>query len=322
MEAIKYLQVEPTTRCNFRCRFCSGRYLEQRDIACQDFVYLIDHISGIEHLNLQGEGEPFLHPDFFAMVNYAKQKAIQVSTISNGSFLLEKIEDIFQSEIDAMRISIESPLEADFKFLRGGNLNTVLKGLETLIQERNKRELVRPVVGFATTMLRDQVDLFPQLIELYDRLEMDGGIEVQFLNSQAEYVQHYDAYLKTQILSSEEQLEFWRQYAPVLRKLRQNRSILHFFDTFLPRQYEQYQHQDCPWLKAGLYVDGGGFATGCGCIKNASLYAFGRINQDSLSGILDKRKKMRAGLLQGMIPECCKGCGIAESIVSEPIAVI
>ena len=83
---VRLLQVEPTTRCNFTCGFCAGRHLDQSDLALATFDALLDQLPDVEHLELQGEGEPLMHTDFFAMAERARARGIEVSTITNGSF--------------------------------------------------------------------------------------------------------------------------------------------------------------------------------------------------------------------------------------------
>ena len=85
---VPFLQIEPTTRCNFTCGFCAGRQMTQSDMNIETFEAIISTMTGVRHIELQGEGEPLLVHDFFEMVQcaYALQPGVDISFITNGSF--------------------------------------------------------------------------------------------------------------------------------------------------------------------------------------------------------------------------------------------
>lgn len=84
------VQIEITTRCNFNCFYCVGRNMVQADMPFRLFETILDdHVSqyGVpEEVSLQGEGEPTLHKDFFAMAKRILQIGSKPYTITNGSF--------------------------------------------------------------------------------------------------------------------------------------------------------------------------------------------------------------------------------------------
>lgn len=117
---VKLVQIEPTTRCNFTCAFCSGRHMKQMDLDFHTFQAIVDQVPGLECMELQGEGEPFLHPRIYDMIRYAKDHGIQVCSISNGSLLTaDNVEKLLESRLDSLNISIESPDTEEFKAIRG-----------------------------------------------------------------------------------------------------------------------------------------------------------------------------------------------------------
>lgn len=199
---VEFLQIEPTTRCNFNCKFCCGRHFEQTDISYKTFEHALDQLPDLRHIELQGEGEPFLHPRLFDMIRLARNKGIKVSTITNGSlFTRDNINKILDSGINCIRISIETPYPAEFKKIRGGSLKNILKGTKELLKERNNRSLAYPKVGFAVTVLKDTVNLLPKIGDLYNELGMDGGMGVQPLNSMDDYSKYYSMELKQKCFS-------------------------------------------------------------------------------------------------------------------------
>src|SRR5215211_2247775 len=92
-----YLQVEPVGQCNLRCRMCPIQF--RRDgpphgppafMRFEDFVRLLDQFPGLRELQLQGLGEPMMHPRFFDMVELAASRGIKVGTNTNLTLLNSK----------------------------------------------------------------------------------------------------------------------------------------------------------------------------------------------------------------------------------------
>ena len=95
---VRLLQIEPTTRCNYTCGFCVGRHLDQNDLSLDTFRHTLDLLPDLERLEIHGEGEPLMHPDFFEMARLARERGIRLSTITNGSlFSAERIDRILES---------------------------------------------------------------------------------------------------------------------------------------------------------------------------------------------------------------------------------
>jgi len=86
----RYLQIEPVGQCNLRCRMCAIQFRQDGPphgplafMPFDDFKRLVLEFGDIEELQLQGLGEPTMHPRFFDMVAWASARGIRVSTNSN-----------------------------------------------------------------------------------------------------------------------------------------------------------------------------------------------------------------------------------------------
>jgi uncharacterized radical SAM superfamily Fe-S cluster-containing enzyme len=110
-----FLNIEPTTRCNFACWYCVGRHMAQRDIAVEDFARVLDHFPTVQAIALVGEGEPLMHKGFFDMARMAADRGIRVLTISNGStFSSANVAKLCESGISYVSVSIDSVDPATF----------------------------------------------------------------------------------------------------------------------------------------------------------------------------------------------------------------
>jgi len=151
----QFAQIEPTTRCNFTCGFCAGRSMRQGDLGWETFERFLAINPDLQHVELQGEGEPLMHPRFFDMVSACRARGIRVSLISNGSmFTREKVDRLIGDAVESIHVSLESSDEDEFQTIRGGKLSKVVEGLRLLIARRREHGRDRPVVGFSVTVLR------------------------------------------------------------------------------------------------------------------------------------------------------------------------
>src|ERR671939_718946 len=85
-----YIQIEPVGQCNLRCQMCPIQFRKDGPpygppafMKFETFTRLVDQFPGLQELQLQGLGEPMMHPRFFDMIAYAAGKGIRVSTNSN-----------------------------------------------------------------------------------------------------------------------------------------------------------------------------------------------------------------------------------------------
>jgi len=321
---VRLLQIEPTTRCNFTCGFCAGRHLDQSDLPLATFEALLDHLPDLQHIELQGEGEPLMHPDFFAMAERARARGIEVSTISNGSFLSDaRIARILAADVGSLLVSIESADAAAFRAIRGGSLDKVTRGIRSLVEAKRRAGRRRPHLGFAVTILADTQDQLAPIVDLYESLGMDGGVLVHFLSEMDVYAATYDAASASRVLGPVGQALAWSRAERSLGA----RSITsgdapHFWAVMLSRAERDRdgrgRFQSCPWLDQGLFMDRSGHLTACPNVKDTSRFGWGRANETDIASVLDQRAQARARLAAGEIPPACAGCFIATSVARRP----
>lgn len=306
---VVFAQIEPTTRCNFTCGFCSGRQMDQSDLALDDFDRLLDGFPDIEHIELQGEGEPLLHKGFFEMARRATARGIRLSMITNGSLLSEeRVAQILEVGMVAVNVSIESPEDAAFQKIRGGRLDKVKAGIARLLTARDARGLSTPKVGFAVTVLRETVESLPQIAALYHELGMDGGATFQPLSRMDCYTGVYDRAMTDQLLGPDDQRRFLElRAAPDVKTMMAAAARSDHFYPELSRRFGP--EHGCPWVKGGLYVDRHGAMTTCCMVKDSATYGLGKLGITPVEAVLEQRAALDAELEAGRPPAQCVGCG-------------
>ena len=211
MSATEFAQIEPTTRCNFTCGFCAGRFMRQGDLPYETFERFLAHNPRLRHVELQGEGEPLMHPRFFDMVAACRARGIRVSLISNGSFLgPEQVDRLIEAPVESIHISLESSDPEEFQAIRGGKFSKVLTGIRLLMERRREFGKVRPVVGFSVTVLKRTVGAMDGIVALYRELGLDGGISIQPLQDMDCYAKNYTEGILAELIPD----DLWRSYAP------------------------------------------------------------------------------------------------------------
>lgn len=306
---VVFAQVEPTTRCNFICGFCSGRQMDQTDFAAEDFTRLLEAFPDLEHIELQGEGEPLLHKGFFDMARQARARGIHLSMITNGSLLSEeRVAALLDLGMEAINVSVESPDEQEFRDIRGGSFAKVKAGIARLLAARRARGLDRPLVGFAITVLKHTIDRLPEIAEIYEELGMDGGATVQPLSSMEAYSKVYDEKVAAQLLDAEDMQRLARvqnSHPKVRAMTKQATQSSHFY----PEMHRRFPMlHGCPWVRGGIYVDRHGALLSCCMVKDAEAHGLGKLGLTPVEVVLNKRREIDAALSAGRPPEQCRGC--------------
>ena len=317
-ERLEFVQVEPTTRCNFNCGYCAGRHLPQRDMALEVFDGFLSSTQRISRIQLQGEGEPLMHPGFYEMVERARARhpAVRLSTVTNGSLLSAHADRLVESALDHVFVSIDTAEPELFEKIRRGKLDRVVEGMKALVAARTSRGLDRPAVGVAVTVLRRTISGLPGVAALYETLGLDGGLSFQPLQAMSAYTRHYDEELRSELLSPADLADVDRvimqdpRTVAVLRRAARAESALQE-----PVADCACESSTCAWLERGLYVCVDGTAVACCFQKDSRRNGLGVFGHTSAAEILARRAELAQLLVQGIVPPGCEGCSIAARIV-------
>ncbi len=118
---LQRIHIELTNVCNFDCTFCPKQEMT-RHYEYMDFERVCAIIDEIAEYNMAEKitfhvmGEPFMHPRFFEILDYAKQLDVKTGITTNGTYLDEdqaiKLEKVTASQVN---ISLQTPDEESFK---------------------------------------------------------------------------------------------------------------------------------------------------------------------------------------------------------------
>ncbi len=188
-----FLNIEPTTRCNFNCWYCIGRHMKQEDINVENFAKVLDNFPTVKTIALVGEGEPLLHKGFFSMAHMAKDHGVRVMIISNGSaFSQSVIKKLCAAEIAYIAVSIDSADADTFASSRiDGELTKIWQGIERLCRYRDENGYKYPRIAVKGTLFSHTKNELPSIIEEAKRHGVDIFESFQPLNPMSTYTPIY-----------------------------------------------------------------------------------------------------------------------------------
>lgn len=135
------VSIEPTNSCNLKCPECpTGRGQLKRpkgSIDAESFKKVINQLSdNAFYLNLYFQGEPYLSPELFDCIQYAKSKKMYVATSTNAHFLDdESAKKTITSGLDKIIVSYDGLDQNSYSsYRKQGNLLQVQKGIANLIK--------------------------------------------------------------------------------------------------------------------------------------------------------------------------------------------
>lgn len=198
------LTVEATTACNFRCGFCYGRHIAQGVMRVDAFLAILDALPRLAAVEFTGEGEPMLNKDVPEMIRACKARGAWVHLTTNGSRMTrERVETIFDLEVDAVATSMETLDHARFARLRpGGDLDEVKRAMASLASETRARGR-GPNLLLWVTLVRSSLDEIDAFLDYAGEAGF-ARVEFQTLNRLSAYRRFYSVELQAEILSPEE----------------------------------------------------------------------------------------------------------------------
>lgn len=174
------ISFEPTTSCNLRCPECpSGLRSFTRPTGMLDprvFESTLDQLaSTLSYLTFYFQGEPYLHPNFLPMVQYASQKGIHTATSTNAHYLKDELaEKTVASGLDRLIISIDGTSQETYEGYRiGGSLEKVIEGTANMVKSKKKLKSRTPHLVFQFLVVRQNEHQVPEVHELARKMGVD-----------------------------------------------------------------------------------------------------------------------------------------------------
>jgi len=135
------LRVSLTAACNYACDYCvpNGKRLvaAEDELSAPQMIRAVELLvaaAGIDKLRITG-GEPLVSPKFDSFLPAVMRQPLRdVSITTNGQLLERKADLILAAGIKRLNVSLDTLDTLAFpRIARGGDLATVLRGIETML---------------------------------------------------------------------------------------------------------------------------------------------------------------------------------------------
>lgn len=176
---INYLRISVTDRCDFRCTYCMSekmQFLPKREILTLEEIADIASTFtslGVDKIRVTG-GEPLVrHNVLWLFEKLGRLPLRELVLTTNGSRLSQFAKPLVESGVSRINISLDSLRPERFRRItRVGNLNSVLDGLDSALQQPFKRLKINSVI-----MKNRNHDEVPDLVQF----AIDRDMDVSFI---------------------------------------------------------------------------------------------------------------------------------------------
>jgi radical SAM protein with 4Fe4S-binding SPASM domain len=144
-----YVQIEPTSICNYRCIFCyqtNPKFSDKKhgfmgSMSLPMFKNIVDQLHGnVEFISVSSRGEPFICKDIIAMLEYCVDKFLSLKLNTNASLLTEEIAHaILAGGVQTCSFSVDAVDAELYSRMRvNGDLQQVIKNIEMFQEIKTK----------------------------------------------------------------------------------------------------------------------------------------------------------------------------------------
>ena len=167
------IQLNPTNRCNLRCRFCWLRdfdkeNLNREEIDTRRYKQIIKECSELKvhTIEITGGGEPLMRKDILEMMKWIKKYKMFGRLITNGTLFNEKmINEMVKINWDEIVFSLDAPRKEINDFLRGDGFEKVVNSIKSFQLKKIKLKKDKPLIHIHMVLCNKNYHLLPEMFE-------------------------------------------------------------------------------------------------------------------------------------------------------------
>lgn len=182
------ITMEPTTACNLGCPECPSGLKQfsrpEGNLKTAFYEQVIDEVKAHAfYLNFYFQGEPFIHPDFLAMVRYAHAQKMYTATSTNAHFLNDqKAKQTVESGLSRLTVSIDGTTQETYvSYRKQGELSKVIEGTQNILKWKKELNSKTPYVIFQFLVVKPNEHQIEDAQKLAKELGVD---EIRFKTAQ------------------------------------------------------------------------------------------------------------------------------------------
>jgi pyruvate-formate lyase-activating enzyme len=268
------LNIDPSDACNLACPGCvhSNHVKELKLFVWDKQLLPPDRLSAFMqrygpsaiHTIFCNYGEPLINPETPKYFRTAKRYLMQAMTSTSMSIGRFDAEAYADSGLDYMLVSIDGATQPVYeKFRRNGNLKTVLRNLEKLVEAKQKLGRRTPIIAWRLLTFEHNFHEIPAALEIARNLGLDQFLTLSPYDvswddptMRGATVEHVNVNIN--LKSEADILENWNPFADNLESAAIERAFEKPWAA-VPLEVPATESQSsCHWLYKSVTIDGGG----------------------------------------------------------------
>jgi MoaA/NifB/PqqE/SkfB family radical SAM enzyme len=322
-----FVQIEPVGQCNLRCQMCPIQFRTDGPpngppafMAFETYTRLVDQIPTMTELQLQGLGEPMMHPRFFDMVAYAATRGVEVSTNSNLTLLTpSRAERLVASGLRRLQVSIDGATPTTYERIRvRSRWQKVIENLEGLVEVKRRLRSELPEIRMVVVVMRQNLHEMADLVRLAARVGVDSVFVQHLCHDFGEDTlpAHYrpmHEFVAEQTLLSEDPARVDEAFGAAragAAELGVDLRLPH--TTPRPAPPGTRGPERCEWPWRGAYFSFDGRAMPCCMVATPDRINFGSASTDGVIPIWENSayRAFRDRLDSDNPPDICRSCAV------------
>ncbi len=170
-----FANIEITTRCNFKCKYCARANLdiEGMDMDLETFKRILDLLPHAYRITLVGLGEPLLHPQITEFIAIASSLKRRVGLVTNASLLESSIsKKLISAGLDSIAFSLDTVnQDVASRVRKGTEIEEVINNIRQFIKIADSARAVAKAVFTAFSV--ETVPYFNVLVDTVSGLDVD-----------------------------------------------------------------------------------------------------------------------------------------------------
>lgn len=283
-----YIEVSPTTRCNYKCIFCAMDFAQDEAIQLDASVYICRlpemRQAGVKSIMLAGEGEPFLHPALPDMVIATRENGIDVSITTNGSLAGKHIWKDILGALEWIRFSVNSGSRETFGQVHGASsllFSKVLENIAAAVQCKHDHQL-KTTIGVQYVVLPENIAELEKALALFADLGVDYLMVKPFSRHPLTCSSYAVKYNDDQI----------QEIESVVRRMSSRISIAYRRHAFYTFRQQAINFKKCCGLSFSGYITANGNFHTCNVFVNNPHFEAGNIYDQTMDDILNGNKRL------------------------------
>lgn len=209
--------------CNMACTFCYG-VIQNRDGFGTNSKKIFHTPTkavkqtfkdakeiGVKSIALIGEGENTLHPDFYEIINYAREIDLDLSLATNGIRIDHKKLDIILDSLKWIRFNISAGTKETFQKIHRVNQMDRVLGNAKALAKRKKEKNSKCVIGFQMVVTKENMNDIVPLSKLGNECGVDYFVvkpcsdtfDSRLDSPKGEYIEALDIFKEAEKYSNE-----------------------------------------------------------------------------------------------------------------------